>query len=374
MNSQRLIYLDRLKVWLTVLVVLHHTAITYGGEGGWYYYEHRSNMLTEAVLTLFTAVNQSFFMGLFFFISGYVTPASYDRKGGFLFLKDRIIRYGVPILGFMLIADPLLSYISTGYGGSFSAYLKDQVWAEPFRGVTEFEPGPLWFLFALLLFSIGYVVFRILNKNREASAVPKWTNRKLVIYLLLTGAANFLIRLWLPVGETVLSLQLAYFPAYIGLYIGGIAAYRGQWLQQFKAQTARKWIWVMAFVIIALPVVMVLGGALDGNIDAFKGGATWQSAFYSFSDPLLGLSISYVLLVKFRDRMNRNSKTSSWLSAQAYAAYILHPLVAVYFAYWLQGLDLFPLLKFMLVGVLVVPAVFVLASCIRKLPGAGRIL
>ena len=369
-----MIYLDRLKVWLTVLVVLHHTAITYGGEGGWYYYEHRNNMPTEAILTLFTAVNQSFFMGLFFFISGYVTPASYDRKGCLPFLKDRFIRYGAPMLGYMLIVDPLLSYVSTGYRGSFFSYLRDEVWTDPFKGLIQFAPGPLWFLFALLLFSAGYALYRTMNKNRAASDVPTWTNRKIVIYLLATGVANFLIRLWLPVGESVLSLQLAYFPAYIGLYIGGIAAYRGQWLQQFTAQAARKWAWVAVFVFISLPVVMILGGALDGNISVFKGGATWQSACYSFMDPLLGLGISYVLLVKFRDRMNRHSKASPWLSAQAYAGYIIHPLVAVYFAYWLQGLDLFPLLKFILVGGLVVPAVFILAQCIRTLPGARKIL
>ena len=35
-------------------------------------------------LTLLTAVNQAFFMGFFFLVSGYFTPGSYDRKGSLL--------------------------------------------------------------------------------------------------------------------------------------------------------------------------------------------------------------------------------------------------------------------------------------------------
>jgi peptidoglycan/LPS O-acetylase OafA/YrhL len=77
--EKRLIYLDSLKVFMTVLVVLHHTAIIYGGSGSWFYYEHQDNVVVNTLLTMFTAINQSFFMGLFFFISGFVTPACLYR-------------------------------------------------------------------------------------------------------------------------------------------------------------------------------------------------------------------------------------------------------------------------------------------------------
>ena len=35
--KNKIVYIDRLKVILTVLVVLHHSFITYGATGGWYY-------------------------------------------------------------------------------------------------------------------------------------------------------------------------------------------------------------------------------------------------------------------------------------------------------------------------------------------------
>lgn len=36
-ESGRQLHLDRLKVMLTVLVVFHHAAITYGATGDWFY-------------------------------------------------------------------------------------------------------------------------------------------------------------------------------------------------------------------------------------------------------------------------------------------------------------------------------------------------
>ena len=33
--KKRLIYVDNLRLYLIILVVLHHIAIAYGGSGGW---------------------------------------------------------------------------------------------------------------------------------------------------------------------------------------------------------------------------------------------------------------------------------------------------------------------------------------------------
>ena len=110
-TKARLFFIDNLRIALIVLVVLHHLAITYGHSGGWYYYEGQPDMVTSIVFTLFNAVNQAFFMGFFFMISGYFTPGSYDRKGGGSFLKDRLLRLGIPLLFFIIIIDPLMAYV-----------------------------------------------------------------------------------------------------------------------------------------------------------------------------------------------------------------------------------------------------------------------
>ena len=68
-SSSKINYIANLRVLLTILVILHHTCITYGATGGWYYYDKTSDETATMFMTLFVAVNQSFFMGFFFFLS-----------------------------------------------------------------------------------------------------------------------------------------------------------------------------------------------------------------------------------------------------------------------------------------------------------------
>ena len=50
------------------------------------------NDISTILITLFLAINQSFFMGFFFMISSYFNPGSVDRKGSTAFLVDRLKR------------------------------------------------------------------------------------------------------------------------------------------------------------------------------------------------------------------------------------------------------------------------------------------
>ena len=103
----RLYFVDNLRILLIILLVLHHLAITYGHSGMWYYLDGRPDDLAVLVATLFTAVNQAFFLAFFFMISGYFTPGSYHRKGSWPFLKDRLLSLGIPLLFYIVFIDPL---------------------------------------------------------------------------------------------------------------------------------------------------------------------------------------------------------------------------------------------------------------------------
>ena len=63
--KRRIYYLDKIKVLLCVLVICLHTAVAYGASGSWFYNEKNNNLVECAVLTMFAAICQSFFMGLF---------------------------------------------------------------------------------------------------------------------------------------------------------------------------------------------------------------------------------------------------------------------------------------------------------------------
>src|SRR5437763_7159830 len=98
----RELYIDRLRALMTAFVILHHTAITYGAPGGWFFYELKpSGSATSLLLTLFVATNQAYFMGFFFLLAGYFTPPSLERKGYARFIADRFFRLGLPLLAFI---------------------------------------------------------------------------------------------------------------------------------------------------------------------------------------------------------------------------------------------------------------------------------
>jgi fucose 4-O-acetylase-like acetyltransferase len=110
-KTNKLFYIDNIKILLTILVILHHTFITYGASGGWYYTQKTSHMGALVPMTMFVSINQSFFMGFFFLLSAYFTGSSYDRKGAGQFIADRLLRLGVPLLFYSFVFSPLLSYL-----------------------------------------------------------------------------------------------------------------------------------------------------------------------------------------------------------------------------------------------------------------------
>ena len=60
----RLFFVDHLRVALTMLVITHHLAITYGAFGGvpglWYYIEPTKDSVASGLLSLFVLLNQGF--------------------------------------------------------------------------------------------------------------------------------------------------------------------------------------------------------------------------------------------------------------------------------------------------------------------------
>ncbi len=80
--------LDVLRAATTLLVVFHHTAITYGAIGGGFYKETLTDRsFSSMLLVFFCTLNQAWFMGLFFLLAGYYTPAAVQAKGPLRYLR-----------------------------------------------------------------------------------------------------------------------------------------------------------------------------------------------------------------------------------------------------------------------------------------------
>jgi len=211
-DAPRLLFVDNLRILLIALVVMVHLSVTYGGVGGWYYKEDRPDTASFVVLTWHNGASQAFFMGFLFMISGYFTPGSYDRKGPRRFLKDRLLRLGIPLLCYDFIINPLLAYPlnkvhAWDFDGSYREFLAT------YYSSFHVGTGPLWFVEALLIFAVIYVLWRAVTaaKGRRSQSGRRLpSNKEIGFFALVLGAVTFAVRIWLPLGWAFepLNLQL----------------------------------------------------------------------------------------------------------------------------------------------------------------------
>ncbi len=373
-ESGRTDFIDRLRVVLTALVITHHTAITYGGSGSWFYREVTDGgRPSSMLLTLFCAVNQSFFMGMFFLLAGYFTPGSLQRKGPARFLMDRGLRLGVPLLAFGFVLGPLAVALGSIPKGQSTL----DTWAALLRSGT-FVMGPLWFAWALLLLALAWVLWvGVAPAAATRSAAVDSTlpsGRAWLLSALLVGCAALTIRQWVPVGQNVLGLQLGYFASYVFLFFLGCHASAGRWLERVTPEKAKMWGVVSLVTIPLLPLGAALSGAMAGKSVDFNGGFSAASFLYAFWEPFVAWGIMAVLLVRFRQRFNVPSPRWKCWGEQAYGAFCVHAPVVVALSVLIAPWPAPPLLKFCLVAIAGTVLSFLAARALHVLPGAARVL
>jgi glucan biosynthesis protein C len=372
----RLLFVDNIRIFLTILVILHHLMVIYAGSGGWIWHEGRQDDITSAAGGWFCSVNQSYFMGLFLFISAYFVPGAYDRKGPGRFLADRLIRLGIPLAAYCWVLRPALIYLGTGLGPnrSFWAWYS----GEYFRVYGIIGGGPLWFIEVLLLFSVVYVLVRLLTRFRPVRplATARFPgNGVIALFALLLGAASFLVRLVSPVNESFspLNLQFANFAQYIALFVLGLVAYRRKWLAALPDAAGRLWLGIAIVLILIYPPMALLTDAAE-NEQLFLGGWHWQSLLLASWEAFMCVSMSIGLVSLFRRRLDRQGGLAWELSRSAYTAYLIHEPVITFLAVLTAGVLIYPLLKFVLAALVSIPLCFGLSSLIRRLPHADRVL
>jgi len=368
MSQQRLFYIDNLRIFLISLVVLLHLNITYGGPGDWYYNESSAEMPALFFQAMFNATNQAFFMGMFFMISAYFTAGSIIRKSNGKFIKDRLIRLGIPLVFFYFLLQPLTVWLYYYYIRHDDGSLWDFIWKYRVWGF-----GPMWFVEALLIFTLLFLLFRKALSKIQIS-FPGTTG--IISVAVIVGLIQFVIRLRFQVGWSIphTNLQLPFFIQYIVLFIAGIVAYNNKWLDSIDFKTGKCWfLFAQVMILIVLPTIMYFGGQENG-IDPFLGGMTWQSFAWAIWEQVTGFALIIGLLGLAKKYANRQGKTAKALSDSAYGVYVFHPPIIVGISVLLVGFDVPQLLKFLIVAPVVLLVCFLLAGLVKQLPIARKVL
>jgi glucan biosynthesis protein C len=381
-KTSRLFFIDHLRAALAILVVLHHVSLVYGASAPFYYVNPPFNdLLAFRALLVFVLVNQSWFMGAFFLLAGYFTPGSYDRKGQDSFLKDRLLRLGVPLVVFSLVLQPLsLIGLYLEPAPQITEPLTWQNYSQMYQHFVGL--GPLWFVALLLVFSFGYAGWRSWRGNGSPSPVADSSRPSyfaIGIFVLALAGVSYLVRTRIPIGREVGDFPtLAYLPQYLSFFVLGSIAYRRNWLRTLPSSMG-----VVGFVLALAAAVFLFPLAFSGRLFSLEltegltnamGRGHWQSAVYALWDSSFAVGVCLFLITLFRRFFNRETSFGRFLAQQSYAVYIIHIPTVVFLTYAMRGIDLPNLPKFGLASLIIVPVCFAVAYIIRKIPGVSRIL
>jgi peptidoglycan/LPS O-acetylase OafA/YrhL len=371
-KTNKLFYIDNIKILLTILVILHHTFITYGASGGWYYTQKTSHMGALVPMTMFVSINQSFFMGFFFLLSAYFTGSSYDRKGAGQFIADRLLRLGVPLLFYSFVFSPLLSYLVYYFAkGGHITYLQ---YLSGYDSWIDF--GVMWFVAALLVFTMAYVALRNLITIKFKKPLPTPGVSIIIPFAVLLGIISFLVRIVFPVGWVVkpVGFQLGHFTQYIALFIIGLLAYRNQWFDGLSRRTGKRLTLSAWLCLLFFPVFYIIRVKLDMPVAWYSGGLHWQSLLYAVWEQWIGLSILTALLCRGKRSWNVSSPLLVTLSRSSFTVYIFHPLGIIALSLAVRDWAVDPATKLLIVAPLAVLGSFLLGLLILMIPGVKKIL
>jgi peptidoglycan/LPS O-acetylase OafA/YrhL len=365
----RLLYIDNLRVFTIALVVLQHAAVTYSGLGSWYYKE--AAPLGQAEFLFFglgQSHAQAFFMSLFFLIAGYFVPASFERKGPRGYLLDRLYRLGVPLLVYVLVLHPLLVKILHP-DLDVAAYVLKGLRTLDIRSWT----GPLWFVEALLIFTVAALPFLGRLRRRTTSPAAGLPATTIWSLVALVTAAAFAIRLVFPIGTSFANLQFCYFAAYIVAFAVGVLAGARGWLNRISYRSSKRWL--LAAFALGLPLwlcAMVAGGAAEGRHD-IDGGPNLGAFLYALWESFFCVAFIVALLGIAREKLNFQKPWMRFLADNTFGVYVFHALVLVLVSLALKPLALSAIPKFALVSLLALAGSFLVAWAVRQIPPLRRL-
>jgi surface polysaccharide O-acyltransferase-like enzyme len=375
--TTRNLSLDRARTFLTLVVLLHHAVIPYT------YFGHTDpkSWLGFDVVVLAT---DSFFMAMFFFLSGLFVWPSIAHKGPQVFIRDRLLRLGLPFAIAAFTVIPVAYYaiaLRQHPDLSFTAFWWKTITVGPWPS------GPIWFVWVLLAFDLlTCVLYRISPRlldpiNRMAL---RGYEHPAEFFLFLAGVTAILYipaRLyfgpsrWFEFGPfdvqaSRVLLYAAYF--FIGTGLGAANFDRGV-LSPNGRLAKSSWGWLVATLVpyCLLWVLITIKRQILGNPPVLP---HWYEAAYGLFFVAFSAAILFAILAFFL-RVER----SGWsvldpMQSAAYGIFQVHYPIVLWLQYWLYDFNLPAIVKAMVAFVLTVALSWAVTEALRKIPGATRVL
>ncbi len=329
MTTERLHYVDWLRVIAVLLLFPFHTARVYNAGEPFYV----KGAETSEVVSRLLGFVDTWHMPLLFLLAGASTYLALGKRTRAQYARERVQRLLVPfIFGVLVLIPPQTWYgarFNSGYSDSYISYLTsgDSLVIDIRDGGDYYGglgTGHLWFI--VFLFVISLIV------------LPLWAGR----HTELSRTARFSRLLAHPAGWLVAGFAIMLAEALPGIagknlfyyLVFFVLGYIAMCSDQFM-NAAERWRWPTLMTGIAATVWWVTTGAWrDGLADPSMALAgvvfTGMTARWLVIIGLLGLA---------RRLLNRPSRALGYLAEASYPVYILHQTVIVALGFYLVGFD-----------------------------------
>lgn len=363
----RLHFLDNLRAFVIVMVVVLHASITYMlfAPEWWYVVDPDQSIIFTALVLLVDVPN----MPALFFVAGFFAIPSLERRGVRGFVREKSLRLAIPWLFGVVFLAPLATYMIYVSRGIPTGYL--EFWTRDFWGAL-YQQSAYWFLGVL------FVLFMLLAGLHEPAARPaagpqragRPRVRFFVAFAALTALGSMLLAPrysvddWQPLW-VLLVVQPARIALYVGYFALGVYAERRRW---FRADGYRPepGPWGIACLVSGL-AYLVLRMAVPPDTEAGRIAGAMLFSPFCLTAVMYGLAV-------FQRHADGGGRAWRTLAGNSFGIYYVHPLVLYPVAYLLVGVAVpAPGKAVVLVAVTLLVSLAVSSLVLRRLPGLRRI-
>jgi hypothetical protein len=332
-------------------------------------------------------VADMFGMALIFFLSGLFVWSSLKRKGPSAYMRNRLLRLGVPFVAVAVIITPL-SYYPTylqiaGHGG-FGDFLRQWL------ALGRWSAGPAWFCWVLLVFDwiAASLIFPAPRWGEMLGRVTGRVTRHPELFFLLWVAMTAAVYIpmvlvfgpfsWAAWGPFTFQVSrvlfyLVYFFAGIGVGAWGLE--RGLFARGGKL--VHLWpLWlivaIVAFLAHSNVVEAVRSHPLPRTLPAALQSRPVMAALILFA--VFCAAACFTCLALFMRFVNSRIQVFDNLSRNAYGIFLIHFVFVSWIGYALSTEEAPALVKFALVSTGALAMSWFGTILIRRIPGAARII
>jgi len=369
--------LDRARTFLTLVVLLHHSVIPYTHFG-------HTDPTSWIGFDMIVLANDSFFMAMFFFLSGLFVWPGLARKAPLDYVRDRGLRLGLPFAIAATTLIPIAYYalaLRQGTDLSFPAFWWKTVTVGPWPS------GPIWFVWLLLAYDLTTVVlYRIsptlvfpIDRISRLGFNQPW---RFWLFLVITSGIVYLpplihygVNRWFEFGPfSVQASRVLLYALYFFIGAGvGCANINAGVLSADGHLPKTRWTWLFATLIsyaLMWCMIYVKREILDNPPDL----PWWYQLFYGTFFVLFSASILFAILGFFLNSKSPGPNLLNRMQADAYGMFLVHYPIVLWIQYFLFDYDLPAIAKAAIAFVATVILSWAATAALRKVPGAKRVL